>query len=170
MPDQFQPLRFAAGQRVERLAQPQITKPDFLEHIQRFAELFRFADLREELDRFAHGQLEHVVDRFAVELDLQNVRLEATALAFRAAHKKIAQELHLDLFETGAAATLATAAAGIEGERARGQTLRHRFRLRGEKFANAIVKAEIQDRGRTRRARERRLIDHDHIADRDARR
>ena len=164
MPDEFQPLRFAAGKRVERLSEPQIAEPNFFEHIERLRKIFLLADLREELNRFGHGQLEHVVNRFAVQLHLQHVRLKTAAFAFRAAHIEIAQELHLDLFETGAGAALATAAAGVERERARGQSLRHRFRLRGEKFADAIVKTEIKNRRGTRRARERRLIDHHDVA------
>ena len=44
-----------------------------------------------------------------MELDAQDVRLKTAAFALGAADIKIAQELHLDLFKTGAAATLATA-------------------------------------------------------------
>ena len=62
VPDEFEPLRFAARKRVERLTEPQITETDFVENIERIAELFRFADLREKLDRFADRQLEHVVN------------------------------------------------------------------------------------------------------------
>ena len=165
MPDELEPLRFAAGKSVERLAESQITEPDFLQHVERSGERLLLPRSREKLDRLAHGHLEHFVNRFAVEFHFQHVRLEAPAFAFRAAHVKIAQELHLDLLETGAAATLAAAAAGIEGECARGQALRHRFRLRGEKFAHPIVKPEVKNRRRTRRAGERRLVDHHDLAD-----
>ena len=165
MRDELEPLRFAAGQRIQRLAEPDVAEADFIEHVETVAEPLRFADLREELDRFADRQLEHVVNRFAVELHAQDVRLEAFAFAFRATHEEIAQELHLDLLEAGAATTLATAAAGVEGERARGQALRHRFRQSGEKLAHAIVEAEVKDRSRTRGARELRLIDHHDVAD-----
>src|SRR5205085_2923112 len=165
VPDEFQPLRFAAGKRVERLAEPQISEPDFIQNIERIAELFRFADQREKLDRFVNSQLEHVVNRLLVQLHAQDVRLKTAAFAFGAANVKIAQELHLDLFKPGAAAAFAAAAAGVERERARRESLRHRFRLRGEKLAHAIVKAEIKNRGRARRAGEQRLIDHHDIAD-----
>ena len=86
------------------------------------------------------------MDRFAAELDAQDVRLKALPFALGAADEEIAQELHLDLLEAGAATTLAAAAAGVEGERARGQALRHRFRQRGEKLAHSIVEAEVEDR------------------------
>src|SRR5438874_4221520 len=158
VPDQFQTLRFAARKSVERLAESQITETDFIEYIQRIRQSFLFADLREELDRLAYGPLQHVVDRFAVQFNFQDVRLETFAFTFRAAHIKIAQELHLDLFEPRARTALAAAAAGIERERARGQTLRHRFRLCGEKFADAIVKSEIKNRRSLGRRAQRRFF------------
>src|SRR5438552_7423610 len=37
MPDEFEPLRFTAGKRVERLAEPQLTEPSFIENIERTA-------------------------------------------------------------------------------------------------------------------------------------
>src|SRR5437764_3428385 len=116
--DELKPLRFAAGKRVERLAEPQISEPDFIQNIERIAELFRFADQREKLDRFVNSQLEHVVNRLLVQLHAQDVRLKTAAFAFGAANVKIAQELHLDLFKPGAAAAFAAAAAGVERERA----------------------------------------------------
>ena len=165
MPNQLQSLRFAAGQRVQWLSEPQIGEPDFFQNLKRLRQTLSLADLREKLNGLSDGHLENVVNRFVLHLDLQHVRLKTPAFAFGAADVEIAQELHLDLFEAGAAAALATAAPGIERERARGQALRHRFRLRGKKFAHAIVETEIKDRGRSRRAREGRLIHHHDIAD-----
>ena len=72
------------------------------------------------------------MNRFVVQCNLEHVRLKSLPFALGAADVEIAQELHLNLFETGPGATLATTAAGVERERARGQTLRHRFRLGGE--------------------------------------
>src|SRR5207249_4737257 len=63
--------------------------------------------------------------------------------------------------ETGTVATLAAASAGIERKRARGQALCLRFRQGRKKLAHAIIKPEIQYRGRSWRARQRRLIHHD---------
>src|SRR3954465_14174271 len=108
MADQLEPLRFAAAERVQRLAESDVAEPDFIEHVERIAQLLLFANLREELDRFAHRHLQDVVDRFPVEQHPQDMRLEALPFAFRTAHEEIAQELHLDLFEAGAATTLAT--------------------------------------------------------------
>ena len=142
------------------MTESQITQANFIENIQRIRESFLFADLDEELDRFVHRELQQVMDRFVVQFNFQHVGLESFSFAFGAADIEIAQELHLDLFESRAGTTFATAASGIERERARGQPLRHRFRSSGEKFADPIIKTEIQNRGRSRRTRERRLIDH----------
>ena len=102
MPNELQTLRFATGERVERLAESQITETDFIQNIERLRQRFRFADLREKMNRFADGHLEHIVNRFAVQVGLQHVRLESFSFALGAANIKIAQELHLDFFETGA--------------------------------------------------------------------
>ena len=102
MPDEFQTLRFAARQGVQRLAESQITESNFIQHIERIGETLLFADPSEELDRFAHGQLEHVVNRLVVQFNFQHVRLESFPFAFGTADIQIAQELHLDLFEPSA--------------------------------------------------------------------
>ena len=105
------------------------------------------------------------MDRAPCQLDLQDVRLEAPPFALRATHIEIAQELHLDLLETGAAAAFATAAAGVERESARGQALRHRFGQSREEFPHPIINAEVKNRRRTRSAGKRRLIDHHDLTD-----
>ena len=46
------------------------------------------------------------------------MRAVAAAVALGAADENVAEKLHLNLFETGAAAALALALAGIEAERA----------------------------------------------------
>src|SRR4051794_35216579 len=128
MCNQFQTLRFAAGESVQRLTEPQVTKSDFIKDIEFAAELFGLANQREELDRFTYCHLEDVVDRSAVQLHFQDVRLEPAAFALRAAHVEIAQELHLDFLEAGPATALAASAAGVERECRRRESLRLRFR------------------------------------------
>ncbi len=116
MSNQLEPLRFAAGKRVERLPQPQVTEPDFLEHFQAVGNLraARVVDLGKEFDRFANRQFQQIGNRSAAQAHFQNVRLKAFAFAFGAAHVKIAQKLHFDLLVTCAGAALAASAAGIE--------------------------------------------------------
>src|SRR6266513_826450 len=50
MRNKFEPLRFAAAQCIQRLPQFYITKPHFLQHVERLGESLRFADSFEELD------------------------------------------------------------------------------------------------------------------------
>ena len=60
MPDELESLRFSARKCVQRLAESQITEPDFVQNFQRtIFQRFFFADLREKLDRFADCQLEN---------------------------------------------------------------------------------------------------------------
>src|SRR5438128_4098676 len=66
---------------------------------------------------------------------------------------------------TCARTSLAPPTSGVKRKRARGQTLRHRFRLRGTQFADPIIKAKRKYRCRARRAREGRLIDHHYFID-----
>src|SRR5687767_4735572 len=117
MPDELQPLRFAAGKSVQGLAQAQIAQPDLIEHIELVAELLGFTNLRKKLDGFADGHLQNVVDRLPINLHPQDVRLETPAFAFGTTHVEIAQELHLDLLKAGAATAFATPAPGVERER-----------------------------------------------------
>ena len=93
------------------------------------------------------------------------MRLKPPAFAFGAGHVKITQKLHLDLFMTCARTSLAPPTSRVKRKRARSQTLRHRFRLRGKQFADPIIKAQIKNRCRARRAREGCLIDHHHFID-----
>src|SRR5690242_479192 len=105
------------------------------------------------------------MDRMVAQLHLEDMRLKATAFAFGTADVEIAQKLHFDFLETSSTAALATAAAGVERERARGQALRHRFRLGGKELTHPVVDPEIKNRSRTRSARKRRLVDHHDLAD-----
>ena len=102
------------------MAKSQITEPHLLQNFERVRELFALADLGEPGGRFRNCQLEHIVNRFSVQLNFKNVRLEAFAFAFRATDIEIAQKLHLDFFEASAVATFATAAPGIKRKSARG--------------------------------------------------
>ena len=73
----------------------------------------------EETDGLGDGHFQHLVDVLAVVAHLEDVRLEALALALRAAHVQVAQELHLDLLEADAAAAFAASVARVERERPR---------------------------------------------------
>ena len=90
------------------------------------------------------------MDALPTNLNGQNVRLVAFAIAFRATNKHVAQELHFDLFVAHAPAALAATGARVEGKCAGSQLLGGRFRGGGEEFANAVEDAQVpaRDRGR----------------------
>ena len=161
MADQLEPLRFAAGEDIEGLAETEIAEADLLEDAQRVGDLLAkagagaaaigvFEDLgavlRKELDCFRDGGIEDVVDRFAVDLYFQDVGLEALAVTLRAADKDVAEELHLDFLEAVAGAAVAAALAGIEGKRAGGEAGLGRLGRLGEEFADGIECAEVNRR------------------------
>ena len=105
------------------------------------------------------------MDRFPVELDLEDVRLEAAAFAFRAAHEDVAEELHLDLLEAVAAAALAAPSPALKENALAVSPCATRIGRAAKSSRMCIEDAEV-DAGRgARRARERRLIDHHHLVD-----
>src|SRR5437667_11205940 len=126
MPYQLQPLRFATGKRIQRLAESQIAESDFFEHF-KSGRNFRSAiatAFRKKLDGFTDREFKNIMNRLFLQVYLQHVRLKPFAFALGAAHIKIAQKLHLDLFVTCARATFATAVAGVKREPACRQSLR----------------------------------------------
>src|SRR5205823_4638487 len=141
--NEFWLFRPAATQVIEWLPQPEIPAPHLLQNFQRVRKLFPLPDLGKPGSRFGHGQLEHIVNRFSLQLNFEHVRLESFAFAFRTTDIKIAQKLHLDFLETGAIATLTTAGPRIKGKCTGGYSLRLRFRQDREELAHAIIKPEI---------------------------
>src|ERR1700693_562951 len=121
--NQLQALRFAAGKRVQGLAEAQVTQANFIQNIERLGEGLEFADLPEELDRFVNSQFEQIVNRLAVQFNFQDMRLESFSFAFGAPHIEIAQELHFDLLEAGSGAAFATTASRIKRKRTRCEPL-----------------------------------------------
>src|SRR3982751_5459618 len=114
MLNQLETLRFAAREGVQWLTKAQIAKADLLQQTERSGQRVSFTQRREKLNGLTDGQLQNLMNGATLEFHLQHVRLETLPFAFRAAHIKVAQELHLDFFKTGPAAALATAAPGIE--------------------------------------------------------
>ena len=110
-----------------------------------------FGKLGEEGERFGHGHFEDIVDRPALELHLEDVRLETFAAAGRADEGDIAEELHFDALvtETGAA----FAASGIRVEAESGSPEPGAFGRGGlgEEIADVVPRAEINHRGGARR-------------------
>ena len=98
-------------------------------------------------------------------LDLQNVRAVAAAIAVRAANEDVAEELHLDFLEAGTATFLTLADGGVEAERAGVEAaLLGDFGL-CEDFADVVERADIDGGIGARRFAESGLIHHDHAAE-----
>src|SRR6266511_3962154 len=75
--------------------------------------------------------------------DLKNVRTIAAAVAVGAADEHVAEELHFDLLEAGAATTFALALARIEAEGAGVEAALFRGVGLGEQFAEVVERAEV---------------------------
>src|SRR5262245_52594719 len=106
-------LRFATRQRRRRLAEPQVAEADLVEHLQAPQDLRRAA---EERERFADGEIEHLVNRAATVPHLEHLRLEPLSVALIARHEHVGEKLHLDAHFTLALAGLASSARNIERE------------------------------------------------------
>ena len=88
--------------------------------------------------------------KFTINFHLQDVLPIAPAVAIGAADEDVAEKLHFDFFEPGAAATFALALRGIEAERTGIQTaLLREIGLR-EHFADVVERADVNRRIRPR--------------------
>ena len=159
---ELQALRFAARERRHRLAEAQVVEADVLQRAQRRHQLGFVA---EEVERLGDGQLEHVGDRLAVDLDLEDLGAEAPAVAVRAAQVDVGEELHLDVLEAVAAAGRAAAVARVEAEGAGGVLPLLRFDRIGKQLSDRIEGADIARRVGARGLADRRLVDHHHVVD-----
>ena len=98
-------------------------------------------------------------------LHLQDVLAVAAAVAVGAADEDIAQELHLDLLEPGAAAPLALALGGVEAECAGIEpALLRQLRL-GEEGPDVLECPDIHGRVRARGLAENGLVHQRHLAE-----
>src|ERR1035437_8127659 len=95
------------------------------------------------------------------DLHFQNMGAVAAAIAIGATDEDVAEELHLDLLETGAAAPLTLALRRVEAEGTGVQAaLLRQFRL-GEESPNILEGADINSRIRPGGLAKNRLI-HQH--------
>ncbi len=156
------PLRLTARQRRRGLPEPEIAEPDLVEHLQAADDLRR---AREERERLADGQVEHLIDVPALVAHLEHLRAEALAVALLAGHEHVGEELHLDADDAFAFAGLAAAAGHVEREVTGREAARARVLGRREELADRIERLEIRDRVRARRPADRLLIDEHGVAD-----
>ena len=110
--------------------------------------------------------LEDVGDRLALVLHFERLRVVALALADLARHVDVGQEVHLDLDDAVALAGLAAPALDVEREAARRVAAQLGLGREREQLADQVERPGVGGRIRTRRAADRRLIDHDHLVER----
>src|SRR5437773_10656715 len=155
-------LRFSAGQRGRRLAEPQVAEPDVLQH----SEPARVGgDRREELQRLADRQVEHLGDRSTLVMDLQRIAVVALAPALIADDEHVRKEMHLDAEETVAATGLAATAFDVEGKAPGPVAAYASIRRLGEELAYDREESRVRGRVGARRATDRRLVDIDHLVE-----
>ena len=104
-------MRFAAGQRCRRLAQPQVTQPDVIQHAQTVRNLRHFA---KERDRLAHRHAQHFVNVLAAITNVENLLFEPRSFALFTNQLDVGEKLHLHRDRAVALTNLATAARKIE--------------------------------------------------------
>ena len=140
---QFQPLGLAAGERVGRLAQPHVVQAHVDQPLQPGLHLRLAA---EERERLADGHLQHVGDVPAAIGHLQDLVAVAGAVALRAPHVDVGQELHVDLDVAVALAGAAPAAVDVEAEVAGVESAGAGLDRLGEHGADLVERLQVGHR------------------------
>ncbi len=163
---QLEALGLAARQGRHRLAQLHVFEPDVDDRLQHAQHL---GVAGEEGRRLADGQVQHLghVEQTAAALDahLQDLGAITPAVAIGAAQVDVAEELHLDVLEAGAAAGRAAPLAGVEAEHAGAVAALQRQRRLREQLADLVEGAHVAGRVRAGGLADRRLVDEHHVAD-----
>jgi hypothetical protein len=120
--DEFKALGLATGEGVDGLAEFEVVEADLGEENQRADDFPGFVERLEKINGFGGGEFEDFVNGFSSDLDFEERRAEAGAIAFGATEEEVTEELHFDLFETQTTASVAPSISGIEGKARRGET------------------------------------------------
>ena len=169
-PGQLEALRFAARQGGHRLPQTHIFQPHIDNGLQRTNDI---AVLRKQGCGFADREGQHIghiqvawglPQGLALDLDFENFRPVALAIAIRATQIHIAQKLHFDMLKARAATTGATPVTAVGTEFAGGVTALARQGRRGKNFSNRIPRAHITHGVGSGRFANGRLVYKHHIA------
>ena len=110
---QLDSLGLAAGQGRGRLSQADVGEANVVQCLDLPVDGLH---ILEEMQRFLHRHVEHIVDAFSFVFDLQRLTVVAFAAADLAGHIDVGEEVHLDLDDAVAAAGLAASAFFVEAE------------------------------------------------------
>ena len=143
---------------LERLAERQVVQADVAQGLQLAQRAISLArPWRKEVQRLPDGHVEHVGDRFAVELVGQHFVLEALAAADLAGHLDFVHERQVDVDDAQALAGFA-GALGVEAEQRRADLVG-----RGKGLAHVVHDAGVGGGVRAAGDAHRRLVDHDRV-------
>ena len=159
---QLEPLRLAAGEGGDRLAEPQVVQPDVEQRAEPRLDLGAMA---KEHERFAHRQVEDFGDVPAAVGDFEDFRPIAGAAAFRAADQHVGQELHVDREEAVPLAGVAAPSLDVEAEPAGVVVPQLGVVGGGEGLADLVERLQVGHRVRPGRPRQRRLIQEHDVRD-----
>ncbi len=157
---QFQPLRFAARERCQRLPETDVFQSDGAKRRQCVVD---FLGVFEEFQRFGDREIEDLADILAAIKHFQDFFTETAAVTLGTGSVHVGEKLHLDFFKALATAGLAAAALDIERESRRRVTAQARHIGAGEQAAHAVEGFHVSRRIGPRRGADRRLIDQDHF-------
>ena len=147
-------LRFAAGERVRRLAEGEVAESDVAEEAQA---AFDRGDGGEEL-QLLHRHRQHVGDRLAAVGRRERLFVEAPIVALFAGDVHVGEEAHLHTDASLTGAALAPSALDVEREPRRGVAAQPRLRGAGEEPADLVEEADVRGRDRARGSADRGLI------------
>ena len=157
---QLDSLGLAAGQGRGRLSQADVGEANVVQCLDLPVDGLH---ILEEMQRFLHRHVEHIVDAFSFVFDLQRLTVVAFAAADLAGHIDVGEEVHLDLDDAVAAAGLAASAFFVEAE----ASLVVAFGLGvgggREQVADQIKRACVGGRVGAGRASDGRLVDGDDL-------
>ena len=159
---ELEPLALPSGERRGRLPQMDVPQPHITQHLQPLEDggdlLSLLRERGEEVDRLLNGHLEKVVDILVVEGHLEDVVLEALAVALLTEEPHVGHKLHLHGDVALALTIFAPAALAIEGEVSWSEAHLPSQRLLPHQRPQVVVEADVGGRVGARAESQRILI------------
>src|ERR1700687_54420 len=122
-------------------------------------------DILEELQRLAHGHIEHCGDTLAFVQDFQRFAVVTPSVTDLAGHEYIGQKVHFDFDHPVARAGLTATTLYVERKTSGTVAAHARFGKLCEQVADVCEQAGVRRWIRTRRAADRCLVDVDHLVE-----